>query len=153
MRIFGYLFVLLLLVAVVGFFRGWFSVSTTHAAGKGGVTMEVDKDKIGEDATATAARLGELSSQAMEKVKSLGRKVGSEESELEGTLTLVDLTARDVSVSAGSETIDLHVPTGVTITSNGESVGLEQLRTTMRVKLSFEHVGEGRRLSRIEILR
>lgn len=152
MRFLGFLFAIVLVVAVVGYFRGWFSVTTTHAGGKSGVTLGVDNDKMGDDTKAAAVRLGELSAEAVEKVKSLGRTVSAEESELEGVLTAVDLAARDLTVTASSQKIDLHVPTGVAITRKGQGAGFEQLRPTTRVKLSFEHAGDGRRLSRIEIL-
>jgi len=152
MRYLGFLFVIVLLLAIVGYFRGWFSVTTTAAAGKTGVTLGVDNDKIADDTKAAGAKVGELSAQAAEIVRSLGRKVGSEESELEGTLTAVDLAARDLTVTASSRTIDLHVPTGVPIMRDGKSAGFDELQPATRVKLSFKHAGDDRRLSRIEIL-
>lgn len=152
MRFLGFIFAIVLVVAAVGYFRGWFSVTTTHAAGKSGVTLGVDNDKLGDDTKAVAGRLGELSAEAVEIVKSLGRTVGAEESELEGVLTAVDLAARDLTVTASSQTIDLHVPTGVAIMRKDESAAFEQLRPATRVKLAFKHVGDDRRLSRIEIL-
>jgi len=152
MRFLGIVFVIVLILAVVGFFRGWFSVTTTHAGGKSDVTLGVDNGKIGDDAKAAASRLGALSATAADKVKSLGGNAGPEESELEGTLTAVDPAARGLKVTAGAQTLDLHVPTAVPITRDGGSVGFEQLRPATRVKLSFKHAGEDRKLSQIEIL-
>jgi hypothetical protein len=40
-------------------------------------------------------------------VKSLGSKVSADESTLEGTLAVVDQAARDLTLTAGSETIEL----------------------------------------------
>jgi len=36
-------------VAAIGFYRGWFQVSTADADHKPGVTISVDRDKISED--------------------------------------------------------------------------------------------------------
>jgi hypothetical protein len=147
MRLLGFLFVLVLIVAAVGYVRGWFSVTTTHAAGKGGVTFGVDSEKIADDAKAAGAQVGELSAKAVEGVKSMG----SDTSEVEGTITAVD--GRDLTLTTSSQKMALHVPSGVPILSNGESVGFEQLHPASRVKLSFKHAGEDRSLTRIEILR
>jgi len=152
MRFLGFLFIIALIVGAVGYFRGWFTVVTTHASGKGEVTLGVDNDKIRDDAEAAAAGVGRLSRKAAETVRSLGRKVGSDATELEGTLTALDLTARDLTVTAHSETIELRVPATVPIIRDGTNVGFEQLRLSTRVKLSFAHDGEDRRLTRIEIL-
>lgn len=152
MRFLGFLFIVALIVGVVGYFRGWFTVVTTHAGGKGEVTLGIDNDKIRDDANDAAAGVGRLSRKAAETVRSLGRKVGSNETELEGTLTALDLTARDLTVTAGTQAIELHVPVAVPITRDGANVGFEQLRLSTRVRLSFAHDGEDRKLSRIDIL-
>ncbi len=75
------------------------------------------------------------------------------QSELEGTLAAVDATSRDLAVTSGSQTIELHVAVGVPITRDGAARGFESLEPSMRVVLSFKHAGEARRLSRIAILR
>jgi len=153
MRFLGFVFAIVLVVGAVGYWRGWFSVTTSHASGKAEVTLGVDGNKVSEDTGATAARLGEMSAKTTEKVRSLGRKTGPDESELEGTLTAVDMAARDLTVTVSAETIDVHVPTAVPITRDRETVAFEQLRPTTRVRFTFTHAGDDYRLSRIEILR
>lgn len=152
MRFLGFVFVLALLLAVVGYWRGWFSVVNVHAGGKNDLTLGVDNDRIGDDTRAAVARLEQLSAKAAEAVKSLGRKVGPEERELEGTLTAVDPVAHDLTVTASSRTIDLHVPLGVPIMRDGKSVGFAHLHPAVRVKLSFQYTVDDQKLSRIEIL-
>lgn len=152
MRLFGWLFSVVLILAVVGYFRGWFSVTTTHAGGKDEVTVGIDSEKIGDDTDAVASRLSELSAKATEKVKSLGRTVGPDASELEGTLTAVDSAARVLTLTISSQAIELHVPAAVPITRNGKTVGFEQLLPATRVKCSFQHTGDDRELTRIQIL-
>jgi len=152
MRFLGFLFVIVLVVAVVGYFRGWFFVTTTHASGKDGVTFAVDDDKLRDDGNAATAKLGQLSAQGLEKVKSLGRTVSATESGIEGTLTVVDAPAHEVTLTASSQTIELHVLSSVAITKDGKGAGFADLRAGTNVKAYFQHVGDDRRLSRIEIL-
>lgn len=152
MRLLGYLIVVIVGLAVIGYFRGWFAVSTTHAAGRDEVTVAVDRDRAEADAKAASAKLGQLTAKAVAAVKSLGTKVSAVESTLEGTLTAVDQAARDLTVTAGGEAFALHVPTGIPVTRNGAAAGFEQLQPTKRVKLAFRHAGEDRYLTRIEIL-
>lgn len=64
-RLFGLLFVILLVVAGIGYFRGWFTVSTEKGEGqKSDVTISVDKEKIKGD-----------TAKAKEQVKDVGGKV------------------------------------------------------------------------------
>ena len=152
MRLLGFLFVVLLLLAGVGYLRGWFAISTTNAAGKGDVTLAVDQDKISADAKTAGTKIGQLSAKAIAAVKSLGSKVSADETTLEGTLSVVDQAARDLTLTAGSEKIELHVPSGIPVTRDGKAVGFDQLQPATRVKLAFKHAGEDRVLARIEIL-
>ena len=151
MRFLGLVFIIAVVLLAVGFFRGWFSVSAVHAGGKSDITLGVDGNKIGDDANAVAARMGQLSASAVEKVKSMSRTVGADESELEGTLTSVDPTARDLTLTVNSQPIEMHVPSGIPITREGQSVGFDELRSSLLVKCFFKHAGDDRKLSRIEI--
>jgi hypothetical protein len=152
MRLLGFLFLLVLILLGIGYARGWFTVSTSHAAGKDDVTVGVDSDKIDEDARAAANKLGELSDRAAEVVKSIGRKVSGDQTELEGSIASADHNARDLTVTTASGPIDLHVPSAVPITRAGASVAFDELRPATRVKLTFQNVGEERRLARVEIV-
>jgi hypothetical protein len=152
MRFLGFLFLMALLLACVGYFRGWFSVTTTHAGGKNDITLGVDGDRIGDDAKVVTERLGVLSEKAVEAVRSLGRKVGTDESELEGVLSAVSPTRSDITLTVGTQAIELHVPPGTSIKRDSEVVGLDQLQVGARVKVTVKQTGEERRLSRIEVL-
>jgi hypothetical protein len=154
MRFLGFLFVIAVVLAIAGYFRGWFTVSTStaHAAGPSNVTVRIDERKVRDDASAAGSRLGQLSAKAVEAVKSLAREVSAEESVFEGAIETVDPAARDLTLTAGGQTIGLHVPTGVPLTRSGKAVGFEQLRPTQRIRVTLEHAGEARTLARIEIL-
>jgi hypothetical protein len=52
---------------VLGFYRGWFSVSSKNTDGKSNVMLTVDKDKIGAD-----------KDKAVDKVQDLGHKAADE---------------------------------------------------------------------------
>lgn len=151
MKLLGFVFLLVLVLAAFGYFRGWFSVTTAHAGGANEVTLTIDQDKLSGDTSAAAAGLGRLSARALEAVKSLGRKVGPGESELPGTIETVDLAARNLKVNVGTETIDLQVPAAVPITRNAVAMGFEQLVPAAKVKLFFKDDGQDRKLARIEV--
>ncbi len=53
--------VLVLIVGCVGYFRGWFAVSTTNTIdGKSNVSVTVDKDKIRSDDQAAREKAKDL---------------------------------------------------------------------------------------------
>ncbi|HQX48664.1 MAG TPA: hypothetical protein PLY87_20330 [Planctomycetaceae bacterium] len=74
-RLCGTLFVLLICVAGVGFYRGWFSVSThgTDAENHNvDVNLSVDTDKVKADAAAVKEKAVELTSEASSEASDLG---------------------------------------------------------------------------------
>lgn len=152
MRFLGFVFVIALVLVVFGYFRGWFGVTTTHASGKSEVTLGVDSTKIGEDTKAAAAELGRLSAKAMAAVKSLATEVTAEESALEATIETIDHAGRDLRVVVGSDSIDLHVASSVSVTRDGVAVAFDQLQPATRAKLVFKRTGDDRELVRVEIL-
>lgn len=60
-RVLAVLTVLLLCIAVLGFFMGWFHLSSKSADGKSNVTLTVDQDQIQKD-----------KERAVEKVQGMG---------------------------------------------------------------------------------
>jgi hypothetical protein len=139
MKLLGFLFVFVLLLAVVGYFRGWFMISTSDASGKSGMEMTIDRDKLGDDAKAVTGQVSTATAKERE-----GHAV-------EGVLAVVDVAARNLTVTVGVERIVQHVATAVAITRDGASIGLDELRSGMRAKLVFDHA-DPRELLRIEIL-
>jgi hypothetical protein len=149
MRFLGFLFIIVLIVAAVGYFRGWFTVATSHASGSGEVRVGVDRDRIRDDAD----KLGELPEKVAEKVRALARSAGRDESELEGSVTAVDVPSRNLSVTVGTESIvDLQVPDAVTVKQAGQAIAFDRLRPGQRVRIGFSHAGSARKLARIEVL-
>jgi hypothetical protein len=149
MRFLGFLFVVVLVVAVIGLFRGWFSLTTTtYAKDKTDVTFGVHTDKLKDDADRIAA----LPEKVAEQVRGLGRKVNAEESEIDGTVSVAELPSRRLVVTSGTQTLEFVVESSVRIERRGEAVSFDQLRPTERVRLTFRHDGEARRLVRIDLL-
>lgn len=71
MKIFGVLFLLLVLVACIGFFRGWFSMSSeppNQGNREVNVNLKVDQDKMESDANAVKEKVQELTGKAQDKV-------------------------------------------------------------------------------------
>ena len=153
MRALGYLFAILLILAVVGYIRGWFSVTTAEAGGKHRVTVGVNDDKISADAKAATVPLASHSAGAVEALNSTARKLGTAASEVQGTLTAVDATTRELTLTTGTQTLDFQVPDGVVILRDGEPLGFADLQPAMRVVLTFGQAGETKRLARITIVR
>jgi Asp-tRNA(Asn)/Glu-tRNA(Gln) amidotransferase C subunit len=69
MRTLAFLFVLLLgAIVVLGFFRGWFQLSTDTANQKPNATISVDKDKIRADEQEAKDTVQGLGQKAKEKI-------------------------------------------------------------------------------------
>jgi hypothetical protein len=56
-RLLGLVVALLLVVAVIGYFRGWFHADSRNADGHETVTLTVDKDKLQQDKAAAEKRV------------------------------------------------------------------------------------------------
>lgn len=149
MRFLGFLFLLLLIAAVVGAFRGWFTVTTTtHAGETKDVTLGVDTERLRDD----AAKLAEVPEKVAAQVRSLGKKVADDESEIDGDVVSADAATRRLVVRSGSQTLDLDVAPAVRIERAGTTASFDQLRTGSGVRLRFRHHGDARQLFRIELL-
>ncbi len=74
MKIFGVLFLLLVLVGGIGFYRGWFSMSSDQGnseSRKVDVNLTVDRDKMEADADAVKDKVEELTGDAKDEVNKL----------------------------------------------------------------------------------
>ncbi len=79
MRILGVLFLLLVLVVGIGFYRGWFSMSTRDGNAENRqteVNLTVDRDKMDADAGAVTEKVEELTGEAKEKASQLVQPAG-----------------------------------------------------------------------------
>ncbi|MEO8494312.1 MAG: hypothetical protein ABI614_04530 [Planctomycetota bacterium] len=73
-RLFGFLIVLVICVAVIGFYRGWFAVSSRSpdaASQKVDINLSVDPEKMKADAETVKEEALELTGQAAEGTKKL----------------------------------------------------------------------------------
>lgn len=152
MRKLGFVFVVLLLLGAVGVWRGWFTVRATHAGERGVAHVGVDQGKIDDDARAAIRGAGELSKDAVDKVKAIARGTSPDERVIEGSVTAVDVADRDLTVTSGDQKIDVYVPNSVAIRRDGRDVTFGQLAAGHRVSLTFHVDGETWRLQRIELL-
>jgi hypothetical protein len=59
-RLFGVVVLLLIVIACLGFYRGWFHVSTNSTGQNSSATITVDKDKIQADKVQVKEKVGEL---------------------------------------------------------------------------------------------
>jgi hypothetical protein len=153
MKLLCYLFLVILTLAAVGWFRGWFVVTAVKAGNKSSssISVTVDKDKLDHDAQGAVAQLSRLSDKAATAVKSVARRVSADKSDLTGTVTEVEPKTRSFVVMVGAETIALHAGDGVAITHGDAPATFDQLAPSSRVILTFRHAGEQRSLSRIAV--
>ncbi|WP_037229955.1 hypothetical protein [Rhodopirellula baltica] len=71
MRIFAVLLLLLVLIGGIGFYRGWFSMSSDQddpESRKSNVNLTVDRDKMDADADAVKVKVQELTDEAKDAV-------------------------------------------------------------------------------------
>lgn len=62
----GTLVILAVIIAGVGFFRGWFGVSSDDQPGETNVELTIDKDKIKQDAETASEKARELTGRSDE---------------------------------------------------------------------------------------
>jgi hypothetical protein len=74
-KLLGTLTMVILIIAGVGLYRGWFGVATDDQPGQTNVEITVDKEKIRHDAEAASAKARELAD------KSMSPEAGTAESE------------------------------------------------------------------------
>lgn len=75
-RLFGVVFLLFIVIACLGFYRGWFHFSTDGTEQKPSATITVDKDKIRADEV-----------QVKVKVEGFGQKVKEKTGDRTGKVT------------------------------------------------------------------
>jgi len=59
-RFLGMLVVLFVLVACIGYYRGWFRAESHETNGRGTVTLTVDKDKLNQDKASAQQQLQDV---------------------------------------------------------------------------------------------
>jgi hypothetical protein len=68
-KFFGCVIVLLLIVAAVGYYRGWFDVSTGSQDQKSNISISMDKEKLRQDADKAAKSLENLADKVKGKAE------------------------------------------------------------------------------------
>jgi hypothetical protein len=140
MRILGTLFLLLLVFAVLGWFRGWFVVESA-AATRSGPRVVVDSDKVAGDARAAADKIGELSAKATSSITAKATPATNGLLSIEGEVITVDLAKRRVDLRIGGDDLTMDVPDSTPITIAGTSKMLADLQTGQKVQLSLQADG------------
>ncbi|MCU0720961.1 MAG: hypothetical protein MUC83_14720 [Pirellula sp.] len=72
MKVLGWVLVVLVIVAILGFYRGWFSITTQSndtTMQNSEVKLQVDEDKIDSDSDALKDKVRELSGGTKEPAK------------------------------------------------------------------------------------
>ena len=69
----GTLVILAMIVAAVGYYRGWYDISTDDRPGETNIEMTIDKDKIKQDAEAARQKASEFAADQNDQDRSIGR--------------------------------------------------------------------------------
>lgn len=144
----GTVFIVLLLVALLGWWRGWFVFDSVHAGNRTENRLTIDEGKIKDDASRAAAKVEELTDSAVSvfKSKSKPAKAGGGDIEVDATLVAVDEAARSVQVRVGDDVLTVGVDRDVGIVIDGQSSTLGQLRQGSAVVLRMTPTDAGKSL-------
>lgn len=143
MRLLGLLFLLALIVAGVGWCRGWFVVRTTHAGERDRVELTVDRDRIEEDAAAAKRRIEGAADD---------REAAGALREFEGRIVSIDTGARRLRLAGADETREFTLALDVVVVDQGRTITLAQLATGDRVRVETEGTADRRSVVRVERL-
>jgi len=135
MKLLGYLFVLAIVLAVLGYARGWFTVEAASNPERADVKVSVDRDRMSEDARSVMDRVGAGGAKSEPTTES---PTGSSGTFLDGRITSVQAATRDLTVAVGSGTSTHRVAAGVPITRAGATIAFDLLQPDMKVRLSFD---------------
>lgn len=138
MRALGALFLVLLVVAAIGWFRGWFQVSTTHAGGRDRVAVTVDRDRIEGDAEAAKQQVADLVD---------GK---SDWDDVAAEVVAVDVAARTLRIRVGDASVEMPVAGDAAIVAGTRSIPIDALHAGDLVRVTTTRI-EGRSIvTRIE---
>lgn len=144
LRLLGFLVLLAVLVAGVGFVRGWFSIDTADGGTSSkSVTLTLDKDKAKDDIAIGGDLLSKSKEAGGDLLDKVSGALGSDK--LNGEITKVNLDKLRLKVRpAGAEdTITLSVPAEATVSRNGKPASLAQLKEGDAIEISYsEEDGE-----------
>jgi hypothetical protein len=152
MRALGVLFVLVLVITTVGWFRGWFGVQTSHAGDRDRVDVVVDRGKIEDDARAAADRVGEITGRAADALKKAAQKVVGGAREVTTEVLDFDATDRRLRVRLDGEDVVLTLPEHVPILAADETLPATSLPPGARVRITLADDDDRLRVTRVERL-
>jgi hypothetical protein len=149
--------VLVLLVAGVvglGFYRGWFSVTSDSTDAKSNITLTMDQDKIQEDTKSATDSVQGLGQEAEDEVEAVGEKSMGEKSMDEKSMdgTLVSVSGDTLTMTNEDGTEHSHaLVAGAEVTRDGKVGEVADLRPGMRLRVTTESA-EPYAATRIEAL-
>lgn len=158
-KLIGTIVVLIVLVAGLGYYRGWFSISRTDAPGSDdvGVGVSIDRSKAKGDVAQAGEKLRDLTRRGKEEIKSAAgsdeRPSSSDEMPAEGVATAA---GKIVSIEpAGSLTVEtddgrslqIEVPVAAGVTVDGRDATTAALRSGDQIVVHYESA-EGKNVAR-----
>jgi hypothetical protein len=138
MRKLGFLFLIVLVVACVGLWRGWFVV---EARERPQPRVLIDREKVADDAAA-------LTDSAVAAFKSRSKPASSGNGAIEvaATPVRVDSSASSIDLRVGGDVFTVGIDSEVAILVDGKSAALGQLSADAPVTLHLTPTADGKSL-------
>jgi hypothetical protein len=148
MRFFGTLFFVVLVIALLGWWRGWFFVEAANTGHRTETRLTIDRERISDDAADAAAKVEALTDRAVAVFKSRSKAATTRADGIEvaATLVAVNEPARTVQLRVGDEVFTAGVGRDVGITIAGQNATIGQLRTGAEVTLHMTPTDAGKSL-------
>jgi hypothetical protein len=142
MRALGFLFLVVLVVAGVGWWRGWFVVDASQRSQP---RVSIDREKVAGDAAGAAAKVEALTDRAVAAFKSRSQPApdGNGAIEVAATLVRANASANSVDLRVGEEVFTAGIGSEVAILVDGRRASLGELRSAAAVTLRLMPTADG----------
>lgn len=135
MRLFGFLCVLTLVLAAIGWFRAWYDL--VAAGGATRPDFVVDRDQLTQDARSAATRIGQLTDRAQRAISGKTSEQAAGEVTFDAAVVVVDPLQGEIDLTVGNDALTLTVPRATPITIAGTKRRLEDLRSGQDVRVAL----------------
>jgi hypothetical protein len=153
MRALNVLFLIVLVVAIVGWWRGWYVIDSFAPGEPTKARITIDHAKLAAVAGDAATGIGQLTARAAAAFRPRLRSESSFRGELEGKATLVHVNqaARSVELRVGDEVFTMAIDEDTDVFVADRPASLGQLRSgeTVTLRLNPNNGGRGFRIVHI----
>ena len=147
LKLLGFLFLVVLVLAGIGYFAGWFEVRTAHAGDDTKIQIGVNGDEIERDTRTlreSAGKAAESVGRTLSGESTIEERLGEADEVVRGNLTAIELGG--LRVDAGGGPVQVELTSETEIYRNGEPVARADLVVGDRVAVAYDIEGTQRRV-------